>query len=202
MVPKRGAIRCRVSGDTSAQSALIDAFLFFLIMVLASIFLNLSGLTAVDEVVMRRDDMGYSRDALSTLLRCTVNRSNYTVSREEGEVDVELLDRNVAELLVEDLSVRTCDEGIDEKSVELGLEAPIRSILDNLTSTVLEAGGQVPLYDYMLRCKYGNITVNITRDPSGAYPDPLPLVRFSADTELHMPTGPGRAGITLLVWSY
>jgi len=180
--------------DLQAQSTLIDALLFFVILILASTFLNLSGFRGIEEVVLRKDDMGYASDTLETLLKCSVNMTNYTRDVNGTAVNVELVHRNVQELIVEDLMLRKNAENVDLNSVELGLERSIIYILDNLTSYTFTNGSQVRAYHYRLNCEYGTEGFRIL---SGV----LPQERYSSQRWIHM-TGPGeKAKITLLIWA-
>jgi len=184
----------KIKRDLRAQSTLIDALLFFLILILASTFLNLSGFRGIEEVVLRKDDMGYARDTLETLLKCSVNNTNYTRYSNGSTVNVELLHRNVQELMVEDLMLRQNAGNVDLNSVEQGLERRIKNILDNLTSYTFINGSQIRIYHYSLNCEYGNAGFGIL---SGI----LPLERYSSQRWIHM-TGPGeKAKITLLIWA-
>ena len=153
----------KLKRDKQAQSTLIDALLFFVILILASTFLNLSGIRGIEEVVLRKDDMGYARDTLETLLKCSVNMTNYTRYANGSKVDVEIVHRNVQELIVEDLMLRQNAGNIDLNSIELGLERPIQYILDNLTSYLFMNGSQVPAYQYSLNCEFGNEGFRILR---------------------------------------
>lgn len=200
MYGRKRILMRRMRADTGGQSALIDAFLFFLIMVLASVFINLPGQGAVEDVVLRKDDLGYARDALGTLLRCTVNRTNYTAIHEGKDVNVELVHLNAAELMVEDIVIRSSGMELREDSIRDGLEEPIRELLDNLTSCVLLHGGAARRYDYHLSCEYGNVSFSISSAMSPGSPPQFPLERFSSEKTIHMPSGENGARVILLLW--
>lgn len=184
----------KIKRDLQAQSALIDALLFFVILILASTFLNLSGIRGIEEVVLRKDDMGYARDTLETLLKCSVNMTNYTRYANGSAVNVELVHRNIQELIVEDLMLRNNSANVDLKSVEQGLERPIKDILDNLTSCTLLNGSRIRAYHYRLNCECGNDGFEILRGM-------LPQERYSSQTWMHMPGAGEPAKITLLIWT-
>lgn len=177
-----------------AQSTLIDALLFFVILILASTFLNLSGIRGIEEVVLRKDDMGYARDTLETLLKCSVNITNYTRYVNGSPVDVELVHRNVQELMVEDLMLRQNAGNVDLSSVKLGIEDPIKFILDNITSLTLTNGSQVRAYHYSLNCEYGKEGFKILKGTP-------PQERYSSQVWIHMRNSGKKAKITLLIWA-
>ena len=193
--------RRRLSRNHGAQSALIDASLFFVILVLASVFLNLTGYEGVGEVVLRKDDIGYARDALDSLMKCTVNRTNYTKIREGSRLEVELLHKNVLELMMEDLMLRHKGHGVDFDSVELGLERPVRWIADNLTAYTFANMTRVRNFHYQLSCSYNDVNFRISDSGDESGNVILPPERYSAQRDIHMPAAGGTARITLLLWA-
>jgi len=191
----------RLFRNYKGQSALIDASLFFVILVLASVFLNLTGYRGVEEVVLRKDDMGYARDALDSLMKCTVNRTNYTKFSEGAKLEVELLHKNVLELMMEDLMLRHKGHGVDFDSVELGLERPVRWIADNLTAYTFANMTRVRNFHYQLSCSYNDVNFRISDSGDESGNVILPPERYSAQRDIHMPAAGGTARITLLLWA-
>ena len=196
-----GGEHSRLFRNDRAQSALIDASLFFVILVLASVFLNLTGYEGVGEVVLRKDDIGYTRDALDSLTKCSINRTNYTKFSEGAKLEVELLHKNVLELMIEDLMLRHKGYGVDFGSVELGIERPVGWIADNLTAYTFANMTQVRNYHYLLTCSYRNVEFRISDSGDESGNVILPPERYSAQRDIHMPASGGTARITLLLWA-
>ncbi|MDP6156197.1 MAG: hypothetical protein QGH39_06700 [Candidatus Thermoplasmatota archaeon] len=184
----------RLKRNLRAQSTLIDALLFFVILILASTFLNLSGIRGIEEVILRKDDMGYARDTLETLLKCSINMTNYTRYSNGSTMNVELVHRNVQELIAEDLMLRHNAGNVDLNSVERGFERPIKYILDNLTSYTFTNHSQVRAYHYRLNCEYGNEGFQIL---SGI----PPVERYSSQRRIHMTDTGDIVNIILLIWT-
>lgn len=183
----------KLSGGRRGQSGVIDALLFFFILILAATFLDLSTHRAVEETVLKRDDIRFARATLSSLLRCTVNRTNYTEEIGGETREVELLHKNVLELIEEDLMLRGGDRNIDVSSLEAGIESEIRDILHNLTAYTFTNKTRVRNYHYSLRGEFREASFQLN-DTVPGYPE-----RYSAQTTGNMP-GEGKYEITLLLW--
>ena len=196
--------RKRFSGlkrDRGAQSALIDALLFFVIMILASLFVNLSGFQGVREVILRSDEITLTRDTLDVLLKTTVNMTNYTVMDGEDKSNVELLHGNVLELMVEDLMVRNGSADVDIHSLEIGIEEEIERILDNLTAYTFSNRTQVRYFHYRLMYEFRSVSVVIT-DSENIGVDELTLMeKYSVDRWVNMPQSVVKAKIVLYLWN-
>ncbi len=148
--------------DGDGQSALIDAMLFFFIMIIGSVFLNVSFVQNVERTVLLRDDANYCRDTLDTLLECTIQRTNYTKNNDGEFVNVELINRNVFQLITEDLLLRDNISRVDENSLVMGIERPIEYVLDNLTSYTFGNGSRIRIFHYSIQCSLGNTILEIS----------------------------------------
>lgn len=190
-----------LKNNRSAQSALIDALLFFLIMILASVFVGLSGFQGVEEVILRKDDMGYTRDTLNALLKSTINITNYTKVNGVDRLNVELVHENVLELIVEDLMVRNSSSDVDINSLVIGIEKPIGRILDNLTAYTFSNRTQVRYYHYHLTCEYGDVSIEMTDLGAGSGSEFQPVDKYSAERWVNMPSTSEKAKIILRLWN-
>lgn len=193
--------------DRKGQSAVIDALLFFFIMIVASLFLNHTSFAEVEKININGKEIEYSQNVFDALMKCTVNTTNYTKIIGEKKVDVELIHKNVLELLLEDLSLRERAGGVDNNSLERGMERAISDILTNLTSYTFSNHSQIRLFNFYLlgETKYLDelITVeigDIMEENEGNDKIVLPLEKYSIQQSWDMPDGTGVARITLFLW--
>jgi len=197
----------RMGNNGKGQSAIIDALLFFFIMILVSLFLDHTSFTDVGEIDISEGEIKFTRDAFDSLMKCTVNATNYTKIIGGKNTNVELIHENVLELLLEDLSIKAREDGVDNNSIEKGMERAVKDILANLTSYTFSNRTQVRLYHYYLsgetngrdrrtRLVLSDMFEKMDDEPKGL----LPVEKYSFQQHWDMPDGVGKARFTLFLW--
>jgi hypothetical protein len=136
----------RVSVNENGQSALFDAVIFLVIMIIASsIILIYSGQFSEDIELLERGDMqAYTRETAEVVLGASINSTWYEDI--EGEIISKPPgDTSVLYLLLEELYLM--DDGVSKYNFVLGYEHDIKILIRNLVT---------PVYHFALSAHFTN----------------------------------------------
>lgn len=144
--------RLKLVGNKWGQSALFDAFLFLIIILLASmiIYTYIAHAFRSQEIISREDMMEYAEETRHALMQSTLNHTWYfdkagnNISKPPGST-------NVHYLLLEELSL--LDDGVPADNFAEGYEKHI-----NKTARMLIRSG----YHYAIHATYTNSETNDT----------------------------------------
>ncbi|MEW5761356.1 MAG: hypothetical protein AB1779_11395, partial [Candidatus Thermoplasmatota archaeon] len=169
------------------QSAVFDALLFFIIMIIATFAtMYFSSIKPAAEENMKRENAKeYCMNTLSVIMRSTISYAHYNTTAYKGEGnEFEFKDKPVQELLLEDIHIRLHGKNLNTTSLENDLEGKIKNIIKNLITE----------YHYYLQAKYGTATITIT---DSGY---VSTNRYASEI---YPTALDRSGdvtVTLYIW--
>lgn len=114
----------------SGQSSMLDALVFFGILMVAALVLTYT--TLPERESGRRKTMRiYCKSTLESLLRSTINHTTYKDPNSGDKIHLD--DKSVEELVVEDLYLRS-HTGVDKATLQKGIEEKINATLQNLTA--------------------------------------------------------------------
>ncbi len=127
-------MRFKIVGDEGGQSALFDAVLFLMIMIIASGLISVySAQVSWDtELVERQDMMDYARETAEAVLGATLSSTWYEdihgriIEKPPG-------DTTVMTLIIEELYLLDC--GVAKENFALGYEKDIETLARNLVVT-------------------------------------------------------------------
>lgn len=125
----------KIMDNQKGQSALFDAVIFLIVMIIASSLIYIySGQFSKDVELMEREDMqSYNRETAEVVLGATINSTWYedikgdTISKPPG-------DTTVLYLLLEELYLM--DDGVSKYNFVLGYEHDIKTLIRNLVTPV------------------------------------------------------------------
>lgn len=126
-------MRVKINEDEKAQSALFDAVMFLIVMIIASSLIHIySSQYSKDVELMDREDMqAYNRETAETVLGATLNSTWYEDIN--GQVIGEPPgDTTVLSLVLEELYL--LDDGVPKENFVLGYEKDIRILIKNLVT--------------------------------------------------------------------
>lgn len=132
--------------DRRAQASIFDAFMFFIIMLIAStlVFVFSTQAMQTQEVIGREGMMRFTDESMQALLQSTVHEAWYhdnhgnKITKPPGST-------NINDLIFEELAL--LDDGIPRENFTQGYEKPIKSNLEKLVGL---------RYDYALHAVYKN----------------------------------------------
>lgn len=124
----------RIIEDEKAQSALFDAVIFLIVMVIASSLISIysSQYSKDVELIEREDLQTYNRETTEVVLGATLNSTWYEdingqiISKPPG-------DTTVLSLLLEELCL--LDDGVPKENFVLGYEQDIKILIRNLVTS-------------------------------------------------------------------
>lgn len=124
----------KISEDEKAQSALFDAVIFLIVMVIASSLISIySSQYSKDVELIEREDLQlYTRETAEVVLGATLNSTSYEdingqiISKPPG-------DTTILSLLLEELYL--LDDGVPKVNFVLGYEQDIKTLIRNLVTT-------------------------------------------------------------------
>ncbi len=136
----------------SGQSSMLDALVFFGILMVAALVLTYT--TLPERESGRRKTMRlYCKSTLETLLRSTINHTTYE-DPNTGDT-IHLDDKSIEELVVEDLYLRS-HTNVDKATLRKGIEKRINATLQNLTA---------PHYHYNFTAWTNNASFHLRSHP-------------------------------------
>jgi len=142
----------KLVGSRRGQSALFDAFMFLIIMLIASVIVYIYSTHAfrAQEIVSYDDMMRYTEETKHALMQSTLNHTWYT-DKDGNNISKPPGSTNIHDLLLEELSLLS--DGIPADNFAEGYERHI-----NETTRMLVRSG----YHYAIHAAYTNTATNNT----------------------------------------
>ncbi|UCE73449.1 MAG: hypothetical protein JSV56_10515 [Methanomassiliicoccales archaeon] len=143
-------MRGKISRDEGGQSALFDAVMFLIVMIIASSLIQIysSQYSKDVELITREDMMDYTRETAEVVFGATLNSTWYEDI--QGDIiEKPPGDTTVLNLILEELYL--LDEGVQKHNFVLGFENDIKVLLRNLVN---------PVYHFALQGTFFNESKN------------------------------------------